>query len=269
MGGYKKGQKYICKICSKSCASGKSLGGHMRVHLALISSSKSASKHNHHHQPKIANDNQNSCCKLEESSKNQSNTAADESLIVEQNNNNNSYELRENPKRSSRLPDSSVNPLSCKQCGKEFSSLKAVSGHMRSHSHNPPVVGNSHLPGSHKCAKCDKVFGSVRAMFGHMKCHSKKSSSSLSTIISTAADHDLPEFNNLCHIRRKRSRIKYKTSPNPWQDDEEDVAESLIMLSKGVMSFGSNPDSNENKNSAAAGSDVCCVDDYRSCDCSE
>ncbi|KAL2466875.1 Uncharacterized protein Adt_42726 [Abeliophyllum distichum] len=37
-------QRYVCKICNKSCLSGKSLGGHMRVHSALISATKKAAK---------------------------------------------------------------------------------------------------------------------------------------------------------------------------------------------------------------------------------
>nr|XP_027073635.1 uncharacterized protein LOC113698128 [Coffea arabica] len=33
-------QKFVCKFCNKCCFSGKSLGGHMRRHLALIAAAK-------------------------------------------------------------------------------------------------------------------------------------------------------------------------------------------------------------------------------------
>ncbi|PIN06630.1 hypothetical protein CDL12_20820 [Handroanthus impetiginosus] len=240
-------QRYLCKICNKSCVSGKSLGGHMRVHLSQIAASKKAKaeiKMEFH-----GGNDQDGSIQLKETSKNQSKSAP---LIKEKSKNweknmgsgdvdqNNSYELRENPKKSWRIsnPKHGVmkNGASCKECGKEFPSLRALSGHMRSHS-----IKNKKL---HLCKTCGKGFDSMRAMFGHMKSHSKKL-----RVPDDSAD-SLSDLENLCPIRRKRSRIRYKSTSNPScsslndsncdvceVEDVEEVAMCLMMLSRGVKNW--------------------------------
>ncbi|KAG8384636.1 hypothetical protein BUALT_Bualt04G0138500 [Buddleja alternifolia] len=220
-------QRYICKICDKSCVSGKSLGGHMRVHLALISASKKAAKAKAKSEIKLEIDDQDS----NESSRNQSNSA----LPIEES----SYELRDNPKKSWRFSDSKNGDLKkeacCKECGKEFLSLRALSGHMRSHS-----IKNK----MNHCKECGKGFDSLRAMFGHMKSHSKKS-----RVVDDSAD-SLSDLDNLCAVRRKRSRIRYKINPNPSftslnasdcavyeLGEVEEAASCLMLLSRGVRNF--------------------------------
>ncbi|KAK4417608.1 Zinc finger protein AZF2 [Sesamum alatum] len=244
------GQRYVCKICSKSCVSGKSLGGHMRVHLALISASKKAAK-KRVDEIKVEfeedDDDDDGSFQLQKSSKNQSNSAlpdeeriknCDRAMDLGDGDQNNSYELRENPKKSWRISDSKTGVskirAACKECGKEFPSLRALSGHMRSHS-----IKNRKL---HQCKECGKGFDSMRAMFGHMKTHSKRSS----RVPDESAD-SLSELENLCPLRRKRSRIGYKSSSNPSLSslnastsavseagEVEEVAKCLMMLSSGV-----------------------------------
>ncbi|KAL0332134.1 UNVERIFIED_CONTAM: Zinc finger protein AZF2 [Sesamum calycinum] len=242
------GQRYVCKICSKSCVSGKSLGGHMRVHLALISASKKAAKKRAEIKVEFegGEEDDDGSFQLKKSSKNQSNSAlpdeeqiknCDGAMDLGDGDQNNSYELRENPKKSWRISDSKTGVskirAACKECGKEFPSLRALSGHMRSHS-----IKNRKL---HQCKECGKGFDSMRAMFGHMKTHSKRS-----RVPDESAD-SLSELENLCPIRRKRSRIGYKSTSNPSLSslnastsafseagEVEEVAKCLMMLSRGV-----------------------------------
>ncbi|KAL3844617.1 hypothetical protein ACJIZ3_002020 [Penstemon smallii] len=234
---------YICKICNKKCVSGKSLGGHMRIHLAQISVSKKAEEITLHREIKL---------EYGENSKSISNSTIPSQLSQEkiENCNINSdfidgYELRENPKKSWRISDPkngfSSKGFSCKECGKEFLTLRAVSGHMRSHS-----IKN--LKGVHQCKECGKGFDSIRAMFGHMKTHSKRSRVN-DEITSTS----ILQLEDLCPVRKKRSRIRYnnKITPNPSfsslnestnsvvseAKEVELAAKSLIMLSRGVKDW--------------------------------
>ncbi|KAL3813449.1 hypothetical protein ACJIZ3_014717 [Penstemon smallii] len=217
---------YICKICNRSCVSGKSLGGHMRGHLALIYASKKAEEN----QLKSIETDQ-----IQNFTKNQSNSnfLSEEKIKGSgDSDENNSYELRENPKKSWRMSDSkrvvSENGVSsCKQCGKEFPTIRALSGHMRWHSSK---VHNS--KGVHQCKECGKGFDSMRAMFGHMKTHSKK---------LKAPDESDDTVSNLFPIRRKRSRISI---PNPCLDESDSevmkvevAATCLMMLSRGVSDW--------------------------------
>ncbi|KAK6129309.1 hypothetical protein DH2020_037018 [Rehmannia glutinosa] len=137
-----------------------------------------------------------------------------------QNDENVNYELRENPKKSWRIYSDpkhglsiSKNIASCKECGKEFSSLRALSGHMRSHS-----IKNKK---AHQCKKCGKGFDSMRAMFGHMKSHSKRLRA------SNESAESLSELENLCPVRKNGPRLV----------EMEEVAKSLIMLSRGVRDW--------------------------------
>ncbi|KAL9157831.1 hypothetical protein ABFS82_08G029200 [Erythranthe guttata] len=241
-------QGYVCKICSKICVSGKSLGGHMRIHLAVIAASKKAAI-----KSEFAEDDDED----HQSNSDENAKISDEFGEADQNS---TYVLRENPKKSWRISDpkhgltktpknnnepSSSSPCcysSCKLCGRGFPSLRALSGHMRSHS----IKNNdrdSHL--ANQCKTCGKGFDSMRAMFGHMKTHSKK------TRASDRSNESLSDLENLCPVRRKRSRIRYKgtttaatynntdsTRDNGYVSEEtEEAALCLIMLSRGVTSW--------------------------------
>ncbi|KAL6566445.1 hypothetical protein OROGR_002060 [Orobanche gracilis] len=109
--------KFICKLCSKKFPCGKSLGGHMRSHVVANYSAESEERLIESHMKKIA------------SSLGGGGGEFGNGQI--------SYGLRENPRKTWRAADANFTlPLqkTCKQCGKGFQSLKALCGHMASHS---------------------------------------------------------------------------------------------------------------------------------------
>ncbi|CAI9758687.1 unnamed protein product [Fraxinus pennsylvanica] len=231
-------QRHVCKICSKSCVSGKSLGGHMRIHSTLISAMKKAAEVEFDSKMDLEGaDDQEIQEGSFQNSKNQSNsTYLDQEKIKNCGTNmglgdddpKTSYELRDNPKKSWKTFDGKHGDTprdgTCKECGKVFPSLRALSGHMRCHSIKKSVANQNH------CKECGKGFDSMRALFGHMKSHSNKSR------------RGTDELGNLCPLRRKRSRILYKTDPTPSSSgvefgEVEEVALCLIMLSRGVKNW--------------------------------
>ncbi|XP_047978465.1 zinc finger protein ZAT9-like [Salvia hispanica] len=237
MGQIEEEQRYVCRICSKSCVSGKSLGGHMRVHLSQIAASKKAAA-----QEKLVG-NKMECDDEDDDDHHQLNQSISEE--VEElgdggDQSNASYELRENPKKSWRISDpkhaKSLN--SCRECGKEFASLRALSGHMRCHS----IKNKKEV---HSCKECGRGFDSMRAMFGHMKSHSTK------RVMMKMPKPSVVKSGDFCPIRRKRSRIRYKGTVNPLScsgvdvshcgvsdlEEAEEAARCLVMLSRGVGSF--------------------------------
>ncbi|KAG5535170.1 hypothetical protein RHGRI_023078 [Rhododendron griersonianum] len=140
----------------------------------------------------------------------------------------NSYGLRENPKKTWRISDAKN---LCRECGKEFKTMRALSGHMRCHSIKEKEWA---------CKQCGRGFGSMRALFGHMRHHTKRLPEKQS------------EYENLCPVRRKRSKLRYKVSANlsltnsnpnascldvSEVDELEEAALSLIMLSRGVTNL--------------------------------
>lgn len=182
-----------------------------------------------------------------------------------------SYALRENPKKSWKITDLRIKPcqskeIFCKECCKKFRSLRALAGHMRSHS--TKFIGK----GGHNCRKCGKGFNSMRALFGHMKTHSKKFRASTEYNV-------LPELELYCP-KKKRSATRYRTSQSsPFSSarespsfDEMDEADKeavmcLVMLSRGVWEsdrFKSQIESSFNPHSLAyydkENSKACAVD---------
>lgn len=215
----------------------------MRVHLASIAASRKAAQQKpdeiktDYEGGDDDNDDDN---QLKECSKNQSNSSEEEEIkncegspdFGDGDQSNSNYGLRENPKKSWRISDPTKRGLikngavSCKQCGKNFPSLRALSGHMRCHSIKN---NNSEV---HRCKECGKEFGSIRAMFGHMKSHSKKSRAR-----DESVDQSLSDLDNLCPVRRKRSRIHYNIAPiesTSQLEAAEEAALCLMMLSRGV-----------------------------------
>ncbi|KAA8547927.1 hypothetical protein F0562_004356 [Nyssa sinensis] len=177
-------QKFVCKFCSKRFFTGKSLGGHMRGHLAIIS----AMKHEDHND---SNTDFEDGGPLKQEKLKNSDMGIEGDLHP-------SYGLRQNPRKSRRVSDSKQRTAKkenlCKECGKGFHTLRAVSGHMRCHSMKER--------GENLCKKCGKGFDSMRALFGHMRSHSKRFRVSNESV-ENHSDYDT-EF----LIRKKRSRTR-------------------------------------------------------------
>ncbi|KAM7520673.1 hypothetical protein LguiB_019635 [Lonicera macranthoides] len=241
-------QRFACKFCDKTFANGKSLGGHMRGHLALISSQKAEEidngnkgfegyglRHNQKKALKVLEP-------LDEEEKNTSMGCED-----------GYYGLRENPKKSWRASSSSkpnvlvknenIITNLCKECGKGFPSLRALSGHMRCHS----IKGKE----ENMCKKCGKGFDSMRALFGHMRSHSKRSRASL----DESAEERKSDYEPAFAIPKKRLRTRYKVTSNSnpscsnlnascsssivtgTDNEVEEVAMCLMLLSRGAKNW--------------------------------
>ncbi|CAH9092557.1 unnamed protein product [Cuscuta epithymum] len=189
--------KFFCKFCNKACFTGKSLGGHMRGHLGLIAAAK---KQKH---------------KSEASRKNH---------FLAKN--------QEISKNTSSSPSSSKKKkILCKKCGKRFSSVKGLSGHLKCHSRKQgeeDEEDEDHHRTVHTCKKCERDFDSIRALYGHMKIHSKRPK-------EEEYVHSLPNKEiTLCPVRKKRSIIKYNKPTLSEIDDVQEAAMSLLMLSMGA-----------------------------------
>lgn len=178
--------KFVCRICNKGFSNGKCMGGHMRGHLPK----KPAKNHG-----------------------NQKGLGLKENPII-------SWRVVSAKERIPRKENQ------CKECGKEFPSLRALSGHMRCHS-------TKAIDEDCKCKECGKGFVSMRALFGHMRHHSKRS-------------REINESETQCSVQRKRSKMRYKTNRKfclsdlnesfhvSEIDEEEEAAVCLMMLSRGV-----------------------------------
>uniref|UniRef100_A0A5B6YV08 C2H2-type domain-containing protein n=1 Tax=Davidia involucrata TaxID=16924 RepID=A0A5B6YV08_DAVIN len=241
-------QKFVCKFCSKSFFTGKSLGGHMRGHLAMIS----AQKQKDHNDSKMGLEGgghtgyglRQNPKKILRVSDSENSTLNQEKLKnsdmdFEGGVGHASYGLRENPKKSWRVSDpkhgTSRKENLCKKCGKGFHTLRALSGHMRCHSMEERE--------ENLCKKCGKGFDSMRALFGHMRSHSKRSRVSQESVESQS------DYETACPIRKKRSSTRYKITANSSLsnlnasssvsdiDGVEDVAMCLMMLSRDVRNW--------------------------------
>ncbi|XP_062106540.1 uncharacterized protein LOC133817914 [Humulus lupulus] len=230
-------QRHVCKFCNRSFLNGKVLGGHMRCHVAK-NSTKTEKKLNNH--PDMEGGERVG------------------------------YGLRVNPKKSCKVSGStqetSEQEIICQVCDKGFDSLRALFGHMRHHSGKRRKMVS--------CKECGKEFESLRAVTGHMKSHSERFRVSIE---SSDVPSEKP-FGDSQHsggtsglVRRKRSRrLRYNTNkitPNSSvsnlsessydteydQQEIEEVAICLLMLSRGVRNwdgFTSLTESSDNISSA-------------------
>ncbi|KAI9124848.1 hypothetical protein K1719_004175 [Acacia pycnantha] len=110
-------RKFVCRFCNKRFPSGKSLGGHIRTHMNQHSRNRA----------------------IADSSKFEGDDVDDEAAKRKRKKRDLSsdYGLRENPRKTKRF----VHPFFtlhhkekfCRECGKGFSSLKALCGHLACH----------------------------------------------------------------------------------------------------------------------------------------
>eukprot|EP01018_Ginkgo_biloba_P011122 Gb_16414 [translate_table: standard] len=153
--------RYMCKICRKKFVSGRALGGHMRAHgpMALAASPE------HNEKLAIEQEFQKKRSRVPVFEDNKSNKSIEEDQEDEEeeefdiNSNNPMYALRRNPKRSWRFSD------------RDYSFVLAADVHG---SASKPINSSTFFRNSRICDVCGKEFSSWKALFGHMKCHSDR-----------------------------------------------------------------------------------------------
>ncbi|XP_042501152.1 uncharacterized protein LOC122079006 [Macadamia integrifolia] len=195
--------KHVCKFCRKSFPCGRSLGGHMRSHVTINSAEteeKVISKRN------AASASANGGSKIRSS------------FVGFEAGGHPGYGLRENPKKTWRLSDPNDDEMvrqgkTCKECGKEFLSWKALFGHMRCHSEKEKErVSNNSL-------EDDSWTGENQNL-----------------VMDSQSDND-----GTAPKRRRRSRRmrnKNTTSVLEFEQEQEEVALCLMMLSRDVGEWG-------------------------------
>ncbi|KAA0057980.1 zinc finger protein ZAT1-like [Cucumis melo var. makuwa] len=118
--------RHVCKLCNKSFACGRSLGGHMRSHLTN-NLAENDEKHSRT-SLQLGNYSGGSLSNMEEEI-------------------DFGYGLRKNPKKTQKLEflseESSLQDKFCRECGKGFQSWKALFGHMKCHSERGVVFSSS------------------------------------------------------------------------------------------------------------------------------
>ncbi|KAF5754958.1 putative transcription factor C2H2 family [Helianthus annuus] len=238
---------HICRFCKQSFSNGKKLGGHMRRHLALIAACRKMGNDQESQESVngekgldgFENDDQmikksgGEKQSVQETDQGDVNDVmikkSQQEVEVDQDcKGNNVYVLRENPKRSWRVSNSSKGYCNIvkKRCDSRKESMKLS-----------------------VCEKCGKSFNSVKALYGHMRCHSVRRSKVFDepSVMTSSMEHDHDGCDDgevATPVRKKRSCTRYK-SPKPNDhitrlssfDDDDEVEKGaicLMMLSMGV-----------------------------------
>ena len=198
--------KHVCKFCKKSFPCGRSLGGHMRSH--MINSS-------------FETDEKLSKTKLSSLHKAATNPGSETATQI-------GYGLRENPKKTWRIADSSEDTSLlgkfCKDCGKGFQSWKALFGHMRSHSEKERLSNSLEEEDSWTSANQKLVMDSqsdTETAVPNRKKRSRRRTRYMATATSSSF-----------------SFANASSSFSEIEQEQEEVAISLMMLSRDSGNWG-------------------------------
>ncbi|KAE9615485.1 putative transcription factor C2H2 family [Lupinus albus] len=190
-------RKFVCKYCSKRFPCGKSLGGHIRTHM-----------NEHSVQAKEERSNA-AMLKFDAMRKKRDSLGYGDGSGA----GNPTYGLRENPKKTMKFVHSNATnnvqqqfDKFCKECGKGFSSLKALCGHMACHSEKEKrklVLDNQSDIETNSAARKSK-----RMRFKN---------------VSSSSSNNNHLFSSLANGSSSMSEV---------EQEQEEVAKCLIMLSK-------------------------------------
>ncbi|XP_024977272.1 zinc finger protein ZAT9-like [Cynara cardunculus var. scolymus] len=246
--------KHICKFCNKSFPCGRSLGGHIRSH--VINSP------DHHHHQKLSsfinngglmnNNNNNNVIPINGSS----------------NSNDSCYELRKDPKKtikskdsrsSNQVSSSSVLDKLCKECGKGFQSWKALFGHMKCHSkkvsnnknNNSASLNHNSLTSQSDNENSDAKIHRIKRSRSRNR-RNKRYSPAKKTAITTASSSISMNNNNQISSNNASTSVVSEID----QEQEADVAMSLMMLSKDVRKWGNQFGSSDYCSSSVLGKNL-------------
>ncbi|EEF47795.1 putative uncharacterized protein DDB_G0293878 [Ricinus communis] len=230
-------KQHVCKFCSKSFSCGRSLGGHMRSHMINdISAQADGTKLTKKKLPSLTNYNNNGA---DNNNKNNNTTTISADIT--------GYGLRENPKKTWRIvadhhssEDTSLVDKSCKECGRVFQSWKALFGHMKCH----PSLEKEKVKASN-----------INNSLEEEQQDSWTSANNQKLVMDSQSDNETAAPN-----RRKRSKrrtrymggtansssLSFANNINASssvseidQQEQEEVAMCLMMLSRDVGQWGS------------------------------
>ncbi|XP_045792448.1 uncharacterized protein LOC123887209 [Trifolium pratense] len=204
--------KHACKFCNKSFPCGRSLGGHMRSHINNLSSEKTEQKE------KVSIKINNGSC-IDHSG---------------------SYGLRENPKKTWRKrvaessEDSYVYDKFCKECGKCFQSWKALFGHMKCHSDQKERVFDDSLEDQDSWTNNAKDVESDNEITApRRKRRSKRTRTRYNNMVGSSTAATV-------------TTATTSSSVSEVEHEQEEVAISLIMLSRDVSPWSGFAESSDN-----------------------
>ncbi|KAK7292180.1 hypothetical protein RIF29_07939 [Crotalaria pallida] len=209
-------QQHLCKFCSKSFPCGRSLGGHMRSHITNNTSSSAETEY-----------------------KEKEKVVASEAGTGS----GTGYGLRENPKKTWRIADSSGEDTLftltadkfCKECGKGFHSWKALFGHMKCHSDKERVSINNNNNNHSLVEDQDSVTNNNNAQ---------------KLVMDSQSDNEATAPSKRRRSKRRRTRYMVpatnpssSSSVHEVEQEQEEVAMSLILLSRDLSPWSglSNP----------------------------